>query len=158
MPAPVSCLIPVANALAERDVRPGQQVPVAVWEVLSTLVDPRHRRGRRHELATVLVVALAAVIAGAESLVAISEWAQDLPRRAWPRLGIRRRPPSLSTIRRVLLMVDPDVLDAVLHAWLVALAPPPVPDAWRAVAVDGKSCRGARRPDGGRVHGPLPIP
>ncbi len=69
------------------------------------------------------------------------------------RLGIARRPPSLATIRRVLLLVDPDVLDAVLHAWLAALTPPPpVPEAFRAVAVDGKTCRGANRGDGSRVH------
>jgi len=121
--------------------------------VLSTISDERDRRGRRHELATVLVVAVAAVVAGARSLAGIAGWAGDLPRWARPRLGIGRRPPSLSTIRRVLLQVDADVLDAVLHAWLAALAPPPpVPDAFRAVAVDGKTCRGAKRPDGTRVH------
>jgi len=153
VPAPVSSLIPVADALIQRGVPAGADVPVAVWEVLSTLGDPRGRRGRRHELATVLIVALAGVVAGARSLAGIAGWASDLPRWAWPRLGIVRRPPSLATIRRVLLLVDPDVLDAVLHAWLAALTPPPqVPEAFRAVAVDGKTCRGAKRGDGSRVH------
>src|SRR5680860_1121377 len=143
--APASCLIPVADALFEHDVRAGQDVPVAVWEVLSTLPDGRGRRGRRHELATVLVVAVAAVLAGARSLAGIAGWAGDLPVWARPRLGIGRRPPSLSTIRRVLTTVDADVLDAVLHAWLAATAPArPAPAAFRAVAVDGKTCRGAR--------------
>ncbi len=149
MPAPVSSLIPVADALRVRQVVAGAGVPVAVWDVLSTITDERGRRGRRHELATVLVVAVAAVVAGACSLAAIAGWAADLPGWVRPRLGIGRRPPSLSTIRRVLLGVDPDVLDAVLHAWLAALTPPP---AFRAVAVDGKTCRGARRADGRRVH------
>lgn len=128
-------------------------VPVRVWQVLSTVPDSRGRRGRRHELATVLVVALAGVAAGARSLAGIADWAGDLPRWCWPRLRIWRRPPSLSTIRRALLAVDPDVLDAVLHAWLAASAPTAaVPQAWRAVAVDGKTCRGARGGDGSRVH------
>lgn len=153
MPAPVSSLILVADALAARAVRPGQQVPVAVWEVLSTIPDGRGRRGRRHELATVLVVAVAAVLAGSRSLAAIAGWATDLPEWVRPRLGIRRRPPSLSTIRRALIAVDADVLDAVLHAWLAALTPPPlVPAAFRAIAVDGKTCRGALGTDGVRVH------
>ena len=53
----------------------------------------------------------------------------------------------------VLLIVDPDVLDAVLHAWLAALAPPPpIPVVFRAVAVDGKTCRGALGHDGAWVH------
>ncbi len=150
MPAPVSSLIPVAEALTTRPLMAGHDVPVAVWEVLSTITDERDPRGRRHELATVLV---AAVAAGSRSLAGIAGWAADLPRWTRPRLGIGRRPPSLSTIRRVLLRVDADVLDAVLHAWLAALAPPPpVPAAFRAVAVDGKTCRGAKQSDGSRVH------
>jgi predicted transposase YbfD/YdcC len=126
---------------------------VQVWDVLSTLVDPRGRRGRRHELATVLVVALAAVLGGAKTLAGIAGWVADQPRWALRRVGARRAPPSLSTIRRVLLLVDPDVLDAVPHAWLAARSVPlTVPAAFRAIAVDGKTCRGALAPDGSRVH------
>lgn len=150
MPAPVSCLIPVADALVDHEVRAGQDVPVQVWDVLSTVPDDRGRRGRRHQLATVLVVAVAGVLAGARTLAGIADWATDLPGWARPRLGIGRRPPSLSTVRRVLTTVDVDILDAVLHAWLAALAPPPA--AFRAVAVDGKTCRGARTGDGLRMH------
>ena len=160
MPAPVSSLIPLADALAGRDFHPGQDVPVQVWGVLSTIADHRCRRGRRHELATVLVVAVAGVLAGARSLASIAGWAADLPAWARPRLGIGGRAPSLSTIRRVLVGVDADVLDAVLHAWLAALTPPTTTDRvpasfrapLRAVAVDGKTCRGARTGDGERVH------
>lgn len=153
MPAAVSSLIPVTGSLRDRSVGALDPVPVRVWDVLSTLEDPRRRRGRRHELATVLVVAVAASVAGARTLAAIAGWAADLPSWARPRFGIGRRPPSLSTIRRVLLGVDADVLDAVLHAWLAALvAPPSVPAALRAVAVDGKTCRGAKGPDGTGVH------
>jgi len=153
VPAPVSSLIPTVEAL--RQARPGddRDVPVAVWEVLTTLDDPRARRGRRHELASVLTVALAAVLGGARTLAGIAGWAADQPCWALRRVGVRRRAPSLSTIRRVLLIVDPDVMDAVLHAWLAALAAPPqVPAAFRAVAVDGKTCRGALGPNGARVH------
>jgi predicted transposase YbfD/YdcC len=139
--------------LREARVVDRDRVPVQVWEVLSTLGDPRDRRGRRHQFATVLVVALAGVLAGARSLAGIAGWVSDQPAWVLRRLGVRRRSPSLSTIRRVLLLVDADVLDAVLHAWLAALTPPPpVPAALRAVAVDGKTCRGAVGADGTRVH------
>lgn len=148
MPAPVSSLIPTALSLREAQNRPadhGDRVRVAVWDVLSTIDDPRGRRGRRHELATVLVVSLAAVLAGATTLSAIAGWAGDQPRWTLRGIGVTRAPPSLSRIRRVLLAVDADVLDAVLHAWLAALAPPAqVPAPFRAVAVDGRTCRGAR--------------
>jgi len=112
-------------ALREGRVGDRDRVPVQVWEVLSTLGDPRDRRGRRHQFATVLVVAVAGVLAGARSLAGIAGWVADQPGWALRRLGVARVPPSLSTIRRVLLLVDADVLDAVLHAWLAALVPPP---------------------------------
>lgn len=153
MPASVSSLIPTAEALREARVGARDLLPVAAWEVISTVSDPRDQRGKRHELATVVVLALAAVLAGARSLTGIAGWASDQPRWVLRRVGVTRRPPSLSTIRRVLLLVDPDLLDAVLHAWIAALGPPPqCPATRRAVAVDGKTCRGALGPDGTRVH------
>lgn len=164
MPAPVSSLIPTVTTVRDRIAGADPQVPTAVWHVLSTITDPRAQRGRRHELATVLLIALCAVLSGARSLAAVADWARDSPRWCWPRLGVARATPSLSTIRRVLLTVDADVLDAVLHAWLAALEPlavlePTEPPAhvrgeqqMRAVAVDGKTARGARQPDGSRTH------
>ena len=60
------------------------------------------------------------------------------------RLGIGRRAPSESTIRRILQAVDLDALDAALSGWLAARRPDPPPGRMRVVAVDGKTARGAR--------------
>ncbi|MFB7008734.1 MULTISPECIES: transposase family protein [unclassified Streptomyces] len=40
---------------------------------LSALSDPRHRRGRRHPLTSVLLTAACAVLAGARSYLAIGQ-------------------------------------------------------------------------------------
>lgn len=168
MPASVSSLIHVVNTARDRAAddlglaRTRDDLPLVIWEVLDTVPDPRRARGRRHRLATVLAVAVGAVLAGARSLAAIADWAGDLPAWSWRRWRITRRPPSLSTIRRVLLRVDADVLDAVLHAWLSALesaacaptpaAVEPLPSGLRAVAADGKTARGAVGADGSRVQ------
>jgi predicted transposase YbfD/YdcC len=149
----VSSLIRVADVAAEHPFRGAGEVPVEVWQVLDCLPDPRRARGRRHALATVLLVALGGVLAGCTSLAGIGDWAADLPRWSWARWGITRRPPSAATVRRVLIAADADLVDAVLHAWLAVRAgPPPVPATFRAVAVDGKTARGARRADGSRLH------
>jgi hypothetical protein len=100
----------------------------------------------------VLAIGVCAVLTGARSYVAIAEWAQDLPISARLRLGIGRRTPSESTLRRILQTVDLDALDAVLSAWLATRIPPPRPSRMRAVAVDGKTARGARTDDGTQVH------
>jgi predicted transposase YbfD/YdcC len=119
---------------------------------LAGVPDPRKARGRRHRLVTVLAVSVCAVLAGARSYVAIAEWALDLPVSARLRLGLGRRAPSESTLRRILQAVDLDALDAALSGWLVDRLPAPPPGRMRAVAVDGKTARGARAEDRTQVH------
>src|SRR5690606_19312106 len=77
-------------------------------------------------------------------------WAEAVPGRVRLRLGLGRATPSESTIRRVLQQVDPEVLDAVVSAWLVARVGPGVER--KVIAVDGKTARGARGSDGRAVH------
>jgi hypothetical protein len=134
---------------------------------LASVPDPRDRRGVRHRLASLLSVAVCAVLAGAKSLSAIGEWTADAPGQVLVRLGVRTDPltaavcrPDESTVRKVLADVDGDALDAAVGAWLACLSPAPAPPAvqpptprgpWPAVAVDGKTLRGS----GGRKHQPV---
>jgi predicted transposase YbfD/YdcC len=130
-------------------------LPSDVLTVLSTVVDPRARRGVRHGCGAVLGIAVCAVLAGARSYQAIAEWAQDLTPTVRDRLGLGRRAPCESTIRRVLQRVDAEQLDQAVCAWLAAL-PTSGPQGARVIAVDGKSARGARcrtgRSDDRAVH------
>ena len=125
-------------------------VPGDLLSALGAITDPRCRRGVRHQLIAVLGVAVCAVLAGARSYVAIAEWAHDLPAEVRRRLGIERNPPSESAIRRVLQAIDPYLLDTTVCAWLAARARPC--ERWPAIAVDGKSARGARVGGGRAVH------
>jgi hypothetical protein len=111
-----------------------------LMDLLGTLVDPRKPRGVRHPVVTIVAVAVCAALSGARSFCAIAQWAQGLSRQALEQLGSKRcTPPSEPTIRRVLQRLDADRLDAQLGQWLAQLHPP----ARRAVAVDGKTLRGA---------------
>lgn len=56
---------------------------------ISQVPDPGKPRGKRHGLAGILGIALAATLAGARSFVAIAEWATDA---APPVLADTRRP------------------------------------------------------------------
>ena len=151
MPAPPSSLIPAA---AHRLTAPAALAPEQyrdLLDYLAEIADPRHRRGRRHTLATVLAVAVAAVLTGARSLAAIGEWASDAPGQVLAALGVRRdpwtgtfRPPGEATVRRVLARIDADALDRTIGAWLASQQPPPPSHPPRqAVAVDGKTLRGS---------------
>lgn len=158
MPAsPSSLLARLSGRLGQRE----QPTPAEHGLVahLATVPDPRDRRGVRHRLASLLSVAVCAVLAGAKSLAAIGEWAADAPADVLTALGVRAdpltgavRPPDESTVRRVLVGINGDALDAAVGAWLAGLSPMPAPpaaepptprDLWPAVAVDGKTLRGS---------------
>ena len=120
---------------------------------LAVVADPRHARGVRHRLVTVLATAVCAVLAGARAYVGIAEWAHDLPVSVRMRIGIGRRAPSESTFRRVLQSVDADELDRVVSGWLAdRAAAATAAGAVRAVAVDGKTARGSRTPQRAARH------
>lgn len=123
-------------------------------EQLRQLPEPRGGRRQLHPLATVLTIALAAVLTGVRGYLAISEYAAGLDQGLLKRLRAhfdRKRQvfvaPSEPTIRRVLQQVDPVALERALGAWAQARAPRD-----EAIAVDGKTLKGARRPDGSAVH------
>ncbi|WP_344515685.1 transposase [Dactylosporangium maewongense] len=94
-------------------------------------------------------------MAGASSFAAISDWLHDLDEQAKTRLGFGRRVPAGTTMWRLLTRLDAGLLTQVLAGWLRTRTRPalPRPRCYRTViAVDGKTLRGARRPDGGHVH------
>lgn len=109
---------------------------------LEKVPDPRARRGRRYRLPSLIAVGLCAVSTGARSFYAIADWAAGASREVLERCGIRFRVPSEATIRQVFGRVDGDELDRVLGRHLAAGIG--VEDGRRAVAVDGKTVRGAR--------------
>jgi DDE_Tnp_1-associated len=119
-------------------------------DLLSQVPDPRKRRGRRHALAGLLAVGIAAVIAGSKSFAAIGQWAGDAGPDVLTALGAARGPADESTYRRAFALVSADVLDRVLGAWLWTRA------AWAGdrlvIAIDGKTVRGAKSKAGKAPH------
>ena len=116
--------------------------------------DCRKPQGIRHRYHTVLTLALAAVLCGAKSFVAIGEFASQLTQEGLKGLGARFdqktgrfQPPSEPTLRRVLQNTDADAMDALLGSWFLEQEKQNDP-----IAVDGKTLRGARQDDGTAIH------
>jgi DDE family transposase len=133
----------------------GRSKAEELLRILMSLPDRRHRRGRRHDQTSILAVAICAVLCGASSYVAMAEWARRCRQNVLQRLGCRRdphsrryTPPSEPTIRRVLQGIDAEQVDRALAGWLRSLGV----GRGEAVAIDGKTLRGARRESGGQVH------
>jgi predicted transposase YbfD/YdcC len=126
-------------------------------QTLSAVPDPRRRRGRRHSLQSILLLALGAVLAGARSYAAIADWAAVADHA----VAVCGRPPHASTIRRLLGRLDVAALEAALTGWALTrrdaaarAAGPGGPLAERrcVLAVDGKTLRGARGSDGAQTR------
>jgi len=159
----------------------GQALAAGTWQKLEALPDPRSPRGRIYPLACLVAIALCAfTAAGNDRLTAVGQWIsrasqQDLARlRApWDPMAGRYRAPDEKTIRVVLDRLDPRALARALLGRPGGRRPGGRPsasvrgyrarraaqrakalarDRLRAVGVDGKTSRGARRADGTRVH------
>jgi predicted transposase YbfD/YdcC len=153
--SPSEILLPnrPADAPSPAAVADGEHPTLLV--ALAAVPDPRDPRGRRYPLVSMLAVAVCAVLAGACTFAAIADWARDLDRAAWARLGFTGRVPAATTVWRLLIRIDAEVLSVVLAGWLRGRVGPVVLAGrrWRLViAIDGKVERGARLPDGRQVH------
>lgn len=121
-------------------------------EHFARIHDPRRAQGKRHRLSTVLAIAAGASLCGLQHYQAMAEWASALGQSARQRFGCRRvnghyEVPSQYVIRDCLVRVDPDELDQALTAWQAAQLEP-----HEALAIDGKSMKGALDADGARTH------
>jgi predicted transposase YbfD/YdcC len=116
----------------------------ALVVVLTRLIDPRGRRGRRYPLTAVVAAGIAATLAGARSFTAIAQWLADQDPSVSAALGFqeRRRAPNESVFRRLFARLDPETLDAVIGAWMWTATC--LVQGRRVIAVDGKTVRGAR--------------
>ncbi|WP_375373613.1 ISAs1 family transposase [Micromonospora sp. ATA51] len=154
-----SCPIPVLSAVAGSPDAPPPAVTdgetTGLLHALSAVPDPRSPRGIRYPLAGLLTVAVCAVLAGASSFTAIVDWLYDLDETARARLGFGRGVPATTTMWRLLIRLDADLLATTLAGWLLTRARPDTPRRprhRRVVAIDGKTLRGARRADGRQMH------
>src|SRR3954470_11929033 len=114
MPASASSLSALVPGSAAVPGPVGAADSIGLVQALTAVPDPRRRRGRRHGLQSVLLLALQAVMAGASSWVAIAQWAATAP----PALGVCGPPPSAATFRRVLAAVDITLVEADLTGWV----------------------------------------
>jgi predicted transposase YbfD/YdcC len=122
-------------------------------ERLAEVPDPRDPRGVRYPLASLLTVAVCAVLSGAVTFAAIADWLDDLPETDLHQVGLHDAKPVATTIWRLLVRVDSVALTSVLAAWLLARNRAQGPaTSRRIIAVDGKTVRGTVANDGRCVH------
>jgi predicted transposase YbfD/YdcC len=118
----------------------GMRSPSAFQDHFATLTDPRDPAApnSRHLLMDILVIAVCAVISGAEGWEDIEEYGKA--QAAWfaDLLDLPHGIPGHDTFRRVLSQLDPDELTRCFIAWTQALHET---SDGAVVAIDGKTLR-----------------
>src|SRR5437588_7296484 len=90
----------------------------SLYEVCQQVVDGREARGKRYELAGLLVVLVLAKLAGMQSLLGASDWVRDQER--FLREGLQlswQRMPCANTYSYALARLDSQEVNAALAAW-----------------------------------------
>lgn len=120
--------------------KPRYQAPEgALRAALEQLPDVRRGQGLEHPLGGVLALAVCAVLCGARSQYAVSQWGQDCGPEIRAALGLKReRGPSGATVHRIFRRLDHAAFERVLGQWFAAQGL----QAGEAIAIDGKTRRG----------------
>ena len=121
---------------------------LSIGEAFEDLRDPRSR-APAHDLTEMLVVALCAILSGADSWVAVQTWAEA--KLEWLRghLRLANGIASHDTFRRVFAALDAQQFEACFMRWASHLCPVLADEV---VAIDGKSVRGSHRGDQRALH------
>jgi predicted transposase YbfD/YdcC len=108
---------------------------------LSIITDPRIERGRRHNLIDILVIAVCAVICGAEGWKDIEDF--GLSKEDWFKefLELPSGVPSHDTFRRIFLILNPVEFQACFMKWVHSVNK----ELFKKdiISVDGKTLRGS---------------
>ena len=108
------------------------------------LEDPRSTVNRRHPLVSVVVIALMAVLAGADGPTAIAKWAALKEEFLLEALDLPNGIPRKDVFRRVLMLIKPTAFQACFANWLQSLratAAEATGVTQPILAVDGKTAR-----------------
>ena len=113
---------------------------MTLTEAFAGLDDPRTGPAQRHDLTEMILMALCAVLCGADSWVDVAEWAED--NEAWLKryLVLEHSTPSHDTFGRVFRLLEAQAFEACFREWIGGLAGAVA----GVVAIDGKTACGSR--------------
>ncbi|MGC8960663.1 MAG: ISAs1 family transposase [Chloroflexia bacterium] len=122
--------------------------------IFESLVDWRKARGKVYPLSALLLVVLAGLMCGKQSLKAIARRCAELCFLDRARLGLPLgRSPGATTLGRLPAKLDPVALGRAMKHWLTAVRRElRCAGMARRIAIDGKTLRGAARRGANPVH------
>lgn len=113
---------------------------MTLMEAFEGMPEPRTGPAQRHELREMILIALCAILCGANTWVDVAEWAED--NLEWLRryTPLERGTPSHDTFGRVFRILDAAVFEQCFRCWIASL----VGVIEGVIAFDGKTLCGSR--------------
>lgn len=110
---------------------------LCIADVFVGIGDPRQAKMVRHKLVELLVVAICAVVSGADTFVEVEAWGKA--KLDWLRryLRLEHGIPSHDTFSRVFAAIDADRSSAAFRRWVSTVLPTVADGA--VVVIDGKT-------------------
>jgi hypothetical protein len=118
----------------------------SLFEAFQRVPDFRSALGKRHQLQSILALAVCAMLCGCKSLYALAQFGRDHADDLADWLGFQhRKTPCVATFHRVFRRLDVVRFETVLQQWLTeCLAQVPAAPPREAVAIDGKTLCGSQ--------------
>ena len=119
----------------------------SLWQVLASVPDHRRDAGKRYPLASLLLIAVAALLSGRRDQLGIVRWGRRLSQDALEAIGIsRNRVPAPSVWCELFQGLDIAALERALGDWVRGERPA------GHVSIDGKRLRGSGQGTAPGVH------
>jgi DDE_Tnp_1-associated len=121
---------------------------ISLWDALTSIPDHRRAAGKGYPLASLLLIALAAMLAGRRDQPGIVRWGRRLSGETLRAIGIGHdRVPAPSVWWELFQELDIAALEQALSGWVIGEAP-----VAGHVAIDGKRLRGSATADAPGTH------
>lgn len=119
----------------------------SLWQALASAPDHRRDAGKRYPLASLLLIAIAAMLSGRRDQLGIIRWGRRLSHAALEKIGInRQRVPAPSVWCELFQGLDIGALERALGEWVRGDQPV------GHVAIDGKRLRGSAKKQAPGIH------
>ena len=113
---------------------------MTLLSIFSRLEDPRSGPAKRYGLSEIIVMAICAVLCGADDWVEVADWCEDEGEWLKGFLDLPHGTPSHDTFGDVFRVLDPDVFESCFREWIGGL----VGVVKDIIALDGKTVRGSK--------------
>jgi predicted transposase YbfD/YdcC len=115
-----------------------------IQQAFAEVIDPREQENLQYPFYGILLIILAATLAGAKSIRGIYEYTLEKASIFCPLLGMRQ-PPGYMAFWWIITRANSNMLNQAFARWITSIADALTVKGTKRIAIDGKTLRGAKK-------------